>query len=48
MTVRNNSEDIHNVTLDAGDDGVGVRDITTNVRTSCICAYCKSLLGEGN
>jgi hypothetical protein len=47
MAVGDNSEGVHNVILDAGSDGVGVRGITTNARTSCICACYECLLGAG-
>jgi hypothetical protein len=32
MTVGNSGEDVHSIILDAGNDGVGVRDIVTNGR----------------
>ena len=45
MTVGNNGRGVHNVILDAWGGGVGVCEITTSGRNSCICAYCKCLLG---
>ena len=48
MAVGNNDEGVRNLILDAGNDGVGVHDITVNGRNGCICVCCKSLLGAGS
>jgi len=43
--VGNNGESVRDGILDAGNDGVGIRDIMTNCR---ICVYYKCLLGTGS
>jgi len=48
MIVGNNGGDVHNVVLDAGNDGVGVRGIMMSGRNGRICVdcvYCKCLPG---
>jgi len=49
MTFRNNGGGVHNVFLDAGNAGVGVRDIRTRGRNGYICVdciCCECLLGR--
>jgi len=48
MTVRNNGKVVHNVVLDAGNDGVGVRDTMADGRNDWICVDCKRLLEIGS
>jgi len=48
MTVRNNGGSVHDDILDAGGNGVGVRDIMTDSESGWICVYCKCLLGVGS
>jgi len=45
ITVGNNRGGVHNVILDARNDGVGVRDVMVNGRNGRIYAYCKCLQG---
>jgi len=44
-TVENRGGSVHNVALDARNDGVDVRDIVVNGR---ICGCCECLLGAGS
>ena len=48
MTVGSDDEGVHNVILDAGNGGMGVRGIMMNGRNDCICVYCKFLLRAGS
>ena len=48
MTVRNNGESVHDVILNAGSNGVGVRGIMTDGGNGWICVYCECLLGVGS
>ena len=47
MTVGNNGR-VHNVVLDTGNDGVGVRGIMSDARNGWICVDCKRLLETGS
>ena len=47
MTVGNDGG-VHSAILDAGNDGVGVRDIMANGWNGCICGYYDCLLGAGD
>jgi len=47
MTVGNNSGGVHNTILDAGNEGVGARDIMSDSGNGWICVGCRCLLRAG-
>ena len=48
MTVGNNGGSVHDLILDGGSNGVGVRNIMTDTGSGWICVYCECLLGVGS
>jgi len=49
MTIGNSDGGVHNVVLDAGSDGLGVRDVMVNGCSGCVCVHWNCLMeGEVN